>query len=132
MQRTPFEWLTQVAIPVLALLGTITSVLKDQPRIAGLLALAVLLSLAASLIPLISRRVRSWLTSRRCDRTARTVWPELARLVEIFGKFIDHGRSDTVHGVVSQFFTPQSLTLGHLVRQYDFVVRRSKPAWSRE
>jgi len=114
MQRRPFEWLTQSLVPIVGLLGAITGLLKDQPRIAGLLGLVVLLSLAGSLMPLLKNLIRSWRKSRRENRVARTAWPELDRLVETFGKFIDQGRSDTIHSVISQA-GPQSAALAQLV-----------------
>jgi hypothetical protein len=120
MQRRPFDWLTQSLVPIVGLLGAITGLLKDQPRIAGLLGLVVLLSLAGSLMPLLKNLIRSWRKSRRENRVARTAWPELNRLAETFGKFIDQGRSDTIHSVISQA-GPQSAALAQLVRQYDFI-----------
>ena len=121
MRRDPFDWLTKFVVPLLALLGTITSLLKDQRQIAMLLAAVVLLSMAISLVPLMSRKMRDWRAIRRYDRAAKVTWPELTRLVETFGTFIGQSRSDSVHGLLGQFSNPHFVAISQLVRQYDFV-----------
>lgn len=42
-------------------------------------------------------------------------------LVDQFGKFIDSGRCDTVHAIVTRCNTPSDLTLAQTVRQQEFI-----------
>lgn len=121
MQRTSFEWLSQIVIPVLLLGATIATAVKDQPRLAELLAAGIILSFAVSVMPALVRRWSRFRERSRADAVARAVWPELLRLVQVFGKFIDQNRSDTLHGIVMQISTPDRAAFLLLVRQQDFV-----------
>jgi hypothetical protein len=121
MQRTPFEWLSEFLIPFLMLGGTITTVLKDQPQIAKILAVATIFSVALSVAPSIIGRCKRLRGRVRADRVARAVWPELVRLVGMFGKFIDSNRSNTLHGILMQFSSPERVRIAEILRQQDFV-----------
>ena len=121
MQRSLFEWLSQIVIPLLGLGATIATVVKDQRRIAVLLAFATILSFAVGATPRIIGRWRRFRERVRADTVAKAVWPELVRLVGIFGQFLDGNRSDTLHGIVMQFSSPERVAIAQVLRQEDFV-----------
>lgn len=121
MPRTSFEWLSQIGVPVLMLAGMIASLLKDQPKLAEMLVGATILSLALSGAPGLMGRWKRFRTRARGNKVARDVWPELIRLVETFGKFLDSNRSNTLHGIVMQFSSPERVAIAQALRQQDFV-----------
>src|ERR1700730_8783899 len=115
------DYLTRLIIPALSLAAAIISLVKDQPHLAGFLAGITLLSIMFSVVLPFAGWITGWRKMRQDDQISRQVWPDLMVLVEQFGRFIDQGRSDSLHGIVLAYSSPSHLAVGQIARQNDFV-----------
>lgn len=118
---TSFDNLTKLVIPALSLAGTIAGIFKDQQRLAMILVGVGVASVAINFAPRLYEGALSRRHSRADDRLAQQVWPDLMMLVERFGKFIDNGRSDTIHGIILRNDPPWGIAIMNIARQNDFV-----------
>jgi hypothetical protein len=116
-----FDQLTKFVIPVLSLVGTITSITKEQPLLAVCLLAVLVVSVVVNFAPKAYYRFLHWRRELADDRLAGEAWPELMMLVDQFGRFIENGRRDTIHGIVTRCGTSDDLKFWQMAKQHDFV-----------
>jgi hypothetical protein len=97
-----FDFLTKLVVPALSLVAVIIAQLQQQQRAVlwGLLGFAFL-SLAAGFYPAVKTRSKTWIHTRRGKQVARQRFPEFKKFVRQFGEFVDMGRNDTLHYIIS-------------------------------
>jgi hypothetical protein len=105
---TPFDYLTRLIVPVIALLALIVAQLHDQRAVMWVLIVIASLSLIASFYPLVVEWLNRWLDARRDRRIARREFPRLREFVERFEGFVAPNRGDALHGALLDAFNRNS------------------------
>lgn len=97
--RTWFDYLTQVIIPVLALIATIVagaSQKTDKELFWGLVVVLVL----ALLVGPVRAQLRSLWTAKKNRDVAREYLPKIQKSLERFSVFVSRQRQDTLHYII--------------------------------
>lgn len=94
---SPFDFLTKLLIPGLALVALIVAQLQDQRTLSWVLLGFLIAALAIGFYQPLKGRLKFRINRWRDERRARRFFPELRKFSHRFREFVDTGRSDTLH-----------------------------------
>lgn len=99
-----FDYATLLIVPVLGIIAVIVGEIRDTPTgFQWAMFGVVIVSLALGFVPLLIIGVSTVKDRMKDRRVARLYLPQLRKLVDRFGDFVNGGRPDTLHYIADSF-----------------------------
>lgn len=119
--KGPPTWITKLVLPILSLLATITSLLRDQPVLAWCLFTLTVVLFASGFYGPVVAGARGLCGRKHDNRLARQAWPDLSALVERFVAFVNPSNADTLHAAATSVHDQAGQDVARVIQAHGIV-----------